>query len=284
MNRGNDPVDNVFDSLRTQAWSADSYNPDLEKQLMQEFNRKPTVSSFARTRGFVIAMAVMAIGGGAYATSSVILSLMHVTVEVDGETTEFDIASNGEASFRVDTADGGVADVSIKSTDGKNGEQMRQINVTTTGDGTKDEEVVKVIRKCEGSGPKPVDWEVLGDAEAVGSWTDTDGVYHELYVLSALKGDGSRIFMGVHPEGDAGELFLLAEPPIDLTEFELKVSADEDGTISIAADDGAGRELALKFNVGHGGDEALAPELEGHLKAASPDGSIRIKIEEAGGN
>ncbi|MFQ5462992.1 MAG: hypothetical protein ACE5E5_10245 [Phycisphaerae bacterium] len=283
MNRGNDPVDKVFDSLRTQSWSADSYDPYLEKQLMQEFDRRSGGSRFTPTRGFAIAMLVLVVGGGAYATSSVILSLMHVTVEVDGETTEFDIASNGEALFRVETADGGTADVTVKSTEGENGEHMREINVTTAGDGTEDGECVKVVRKCNGSGPTPVDWEVLGDAEPVGNWTDAAGVDHALYAIASDEGGGSRLYMGVDPEGDDRQLFLLAEPPIDLTEFDLSVSVDENGTISIAADDGEGRELALQFRVGGEGDGAdqLAEELAGDLNVASPDGTVRIEIRDA---
>jgi len=286
MNPGNDPVDKVFDSLRTQSWSADSYDPDLEKQLMQEFQRKHSVSGFARTRGFVIAMAVLAIGGGAYATSSAILRLMHVTVEIDGETTEFDLASNGEASFRVETADGGTADVTIKSTEGENGEQMRQINVTAADGDMENQEVVKTIRKRQNADPEPINWGVIADAEPVGNWMDADGVYHELYAIASDQGGGSRLYMGVDPEADDGQLFLLAELLVDLTEFDLSISAGEDGVISIGADDGEGRELALKFRVGGEGDNAdqLAEELAGDLTVASPDGTVRIKIRDANGD
>jgi hypothetical protein len=281
VNDKHDPVDSAFEALRTETWSAKSFDPDLESKLMQQFNRNSQPARLTHPKNLIVAVAILFVGGGTFAATggiTAIKNLLRVTVEIDGETTDLTIPENGETTFEVETADGGTAQVNIQ-TDTSDDGMMRRVEVRRADGDTEDVEVNAVKRRVMGA-PAEVEWDALGDAEPLTEWTDANGIFNELYMVAAAEGDGTRFLAALDADSEEARLIQLNEMPMDFLDgsFEVNAEVSKDGVISIQAADKNGREMEFKIVASFNGGGNVE-NIDRNLDVQTPDGEIRVTIE-----
>ncbi|MCH7702445.1 MAG: hypothetical protein IID37_12240 [Planctomycetes bacterium] len=279
MTRREDPVDSALEMLRADEWSAENCSPDLENRVMQQFNNRPPASRFGHSRSILLALAFVAIGGVTFAAAGGVGALQRwlVRIEIDGQVTEVTLDENGEHTFTVDTEDGGTATVHIQQSTSPDGETTR-IAIQATGDGTDEREVCKVIRKVRKGLPESTfSLDDLGDAEPLAEWTNQAGDDNELYILSAEEGSGSRIFFVTYPEGGDPEVRLVGSPSIQLVGegLDTQVQVSDNGTVSIAVNDGSDEVCQLKLRIAMGD---IADEMPQNIRVQTSDGAIKVQV------
>lgn len=279
MTRREDPVDSALEMLRADEWSAENCSPDLENRVMQQFNNRPPASRLGHSRSILLALAFVAIGGVTFAAAGGVGALQRwlVRIEIDGHVTEVTLDENGEHTFTVDTEDGGTATVHIQQSTSLEGGERTQVAIRKSGEGT-EEEVCKVIRKV-GTGLPESSYTLddLGDAEPLAEWTNQTGQDNELYILPTEDGTGSRIFFVTYPEGGDPEVRLVASPSIQLVGegLDTQVQVSDNGTVSIAVNDGSDEVCQLKLRIAMGD---IADEVPNDVRVQTSDGAIKVRV------
>ncbi len=284
MNPEHDPIDNALRLLRSDQWAGmQPYNPDLEKRLMQTPYSLP-YRSRRLSRAIIVVAAVLALSGGTFAATGGIAKLRQwlFTVEIEGVSAQILVPENGEGTIRFETEEG-VATVAVQKTNTPENGEMTQVKVVHEGDGTHDEDVVRMIRRRADAADAQTQYSVadLGDAEPYADWTDERGAINEVFLLPSEDGEGTAIFLATTPEGaEEPTVRLVATPPIDMLAGEVEPEVTfEDGVLSISFDDGNGRGGEIKLRIQrNAGDDALADGLD----IATPDGKVKIKMAQPG--
>ena len=221
MTRRNDPVDDALGLLRNEEWSGSTTNRQLENKLMSEFDANRSGGGLAKRRVFAFAAVFVAVAGATFAAGGVEkIRQWFITIEVNGDATDIELDENGEASFTVDTQDGGIAVVHVAKQESPDGGEMTELTVqATVGDG-KEVDVVKetCCKKVIGSRPSEGAYSLddLGDAEAYSEWDGADGTVNQLYVLPGIEGTGSRVFLVNGTNDEDATVNLVANTPMDL--------------------------------------------------------------------
>lgn len=279
MTRRKDPIDSALEMLRSDEWSAETFSPDLENRVMQQFNNRPSGARFGKSSSLLLALAFVAIGGVTFAAAGGVAAVQKwlVRVEVNGQVTEVALDENGEQTFTVATEDGGTATIHVQQSTSPDGETTR-ISVKATNDGNETEEVVKAVRSTRMGVPESnFDLDDLGDAEPLAEWTNQAGEDNELYILASEEGSGSRIFFVTYPEYGDPEVRLAGSPPMQLVGegIDTQVQVSDNGTVSITVDDGSGnvRQLKLRFAMGDSADD-----LPCDVRVQTSDGAIKVRV------
>jgi len=282
VNKQNDPVDSALNMLRSEHWAAEQpFDPDLENRLMQDFNTQHRPRRFAHPKAMLLALAVMTVGGVTLAATDGIAKLKQwlVTLEINGQTMDVALDENGEATFDYQMADGANATVNIQKTDTPEDGAMTQIRVTTGDDQTEDVEVAKICQKIKvGGADLAFTLDDLGDAKPVKSWSDANGISHDLYAIVQKNGDWIFFIASQIAEGEEPDVRQIARIPITVLPADAKPTFDigADGSLKITLDDGQGevQELKLKFNKQDGNSPRDCT-----IRTASGD-EITIKVDQ----
>lgn len=275
-----DPVDSALDRLRSDSWTGRAYDPELENKLMQDFDNRNNAPRSARPRILAIALALLLVSGATFAATGGIdkVTGWFVTIELGDEIIDLTLDENGEASIRRETDDGGLLTVSVKQGTTPDGAETTRVAVVRTDGADSREEFVEEVRRGVRTTPKQIDPAILADAEPAKAWSDDDGNTTEIYFLPVEKGEGTRIYLATtDPDGEQ-LVRHLGTPPINLADgdFAPKVELDDDGTISITLDDGAGRVAEMKFKIGEG--PATELRRQRGLEVQTPDGDIKVRV------
>jgi len=271
-----------LDTLRSEDWTAQSYNPDLENRLMQHFGTNDQRSRFRHPRTVAIGLALLAVSGVTFAATGGVETIKSwfVTVDINGQQTDVILDANGEASLEVQTDDGDTAAIHIQRTESGDQGHTMQIEVRKGDDANTHEDVVRMVRGVR-PGLDQTEYTLadLGDAEPLHTWQDARGGSHALYILAGVDGEGSRVFLVSRDGADAEpSVRLICSPQISLLGpgGQPDISVDERGLISIRFDDGQGRagEIKLRTAVGES-----AEDLARAASVATPDGQIKITVQ-----
>ena len=275
-----DPVDSALDRLRSDSWTGRAYDPELENKLMQDFNHRSGATRSARPRILAIALALLLVSGASFAATGGIDTVKgwFVTIEMGDEIIDLTLDENGEATIRRETDDGGLTTVSVKKGTTPDGGETTRVSVKRTdGDGNH-EECCEVVRNGSHTAPAAVDAAILADAEPAKAWSDEDGNTTEIYFLPVEEGEGTRIYLATtDPEGEQ-LVRHIGTPRINLADGEVapKVELNDDGSLSITLDDGAGRVAEMKIKIAQGPmTEQLRP---GNLEVQTPDGDVKVRV------
>jgi len=256
VNKQNDPVDSALNMLRSEHWAAEQpFDPDLENRLMQDFNTQHRPRRFAHPKAMLLALAVMTVGGVTLAATDGIAKLKQwlVTVEINGQTMDVALDENGEATFDYELADGANATVNIQKTDTPEDGPMTRVSVKVGDEQTEDLEVAEIRQQIKVGGANlAFTLDDLGDAEPVKSWSDANGISHDLYTIVQKDGDWIFFIASQITEGEEPDVRQIARIPTTVLPADAEPTFDvgADGSLRITLDDGQGevQELKLMFN------------------------------------
>jgi hypothetical protein len=282
VNHSEDPVDSALDLLRSEQWTGENQNLQLEQKLMTAFHHQHAQRRFPRSRTTMAALAFIALGGVAFAATGGVSRLAgwFLNVQINGEDYQVELDESGQASFTLDTEDGAEAAVHIARGVGGSGEQMTTVNVVAGDDETEDEIVIARGQQMQAlMDHRAYGLKDLGDAEPVSEWTDESGGWNELYIRPGEDGAGSRIFRAVTDQDGRTEVSLVAAATVDLLEGDVlpQVVMDADGLLTITRDDGDGEVEVMKLKIDHSAGESLEG-LPGDMDLDTPAGNIVIEL------
>ena len=89
----------------------------------------------------------------------------------------------------------------------------------------------------------------LGDAEPVKSWSDANGISHDLYTIVQKDGDWILFIASQTAEDEEPDVIQVARIPTTVLPADAKpaIDIDADGMLSITLDDGKGQAQVLKL-------------------------------------
>lgn len=288
MNKQNDPVDSALNVLRSEHWAAgQTFDPDLENRLMQNFNERQNTRRFAHPRAMLLALAVLAVGGVTLAATDGVAKFRQwlVTLEINGQTLEVTLDDNGESTFDYPMANGATATVNIQKSNTPENGDMTQIQVTTGDDQTEDVEVAKVVRKCSPADAiQQYTLDDLGDAQPVKSWFDADGTAYDLYTIVQKDGDWQFYVASQSVKGEEPVVRQVGRVPTTVlpADSEPTIDVGDDGTLTITLKTDDGQERVLKLLMRQG--DADSPTEDGRqirLRTHAGD-EIKVDIDQIG--
>lgn len=281
MHDQNDSVNRVLNTLRSREWTGESYNPELEEKLMQQFSMNEKSLRRGRYKTIIAALGVVVVGSAGFAAAGGVAGLKSwlVRVNVAGQTTEVRTDENGEASFSVETADG-PADVNVKTWQDAGEKGARVVITKDQGDGMRAEVAEKLVqRTSDAADLASFPMEALDGAQPSAEWPDGQGGTLQLYLLPGENPEGPwrLVLAGQHAQGAVFARLVGALPAeVISADPPPQVRMDEDGMAVITAQRPDGKEVVLKIKaLSH--DQAVP----GPIKVNSQLGEIEIGVEEA---
>jgi hypothetical protein len=279
-----DPVDIAFRTLRSHSGPATHFNPQLEEKLMQEFAKQQNRPRFIRRPAALAALAIVLVGGGAFAATGGVEKLKSwvFNVNVNGKTFTMVAADGQPATAIVETPDGRQATMTVqKTTDPQHGE-MTNVQVTTDGDNSHEEKVIKVI-KGNGTQPPESNYTMadLGDAKPVHEWTHPSGGSAALYILPGQEEGAIEIFVALTNEAGQTSVHKVASPTatMNLAGITPVVTVEKNGTISMQFDTGDGNIRVLKDRIAHHSE--MLNEQGGPVQINDKTGEVNVNIDTA---
>lgn len=285
MRRERDPVDSALELLRSESWTAEPWNPDLENQLMQKIDPKPSAGVSPRHVGLA-AVALVAVSGAAFAATGGIARIQKwLNIEINGVSQSVPLDENGRSQFTIQTEDGGEALVEVERTGTPEEGQQTRIRVTKDGgdDGIGVSEDVEAVQIRRMGNSMELSAEVtmadLADATPLKGWTDKAGVAWTLY--SQIDGDVEmQYYLARGDQTGEAKVIRLPLAPEVMGDVEPQISVGDDGMIEVRFDDGAGRVAVMKIAHRSSDDAGPLPEIVAP-GIDTPDGQLRIRVSES---
>lgn len=222
MTTDTDPIESAMSSLRSQPWTGETYNKDLEEKLMREFHTHKPSSRISRHRTLIATLAVLLVGGAAFAAAGgadvVKKFFLDIRIIVRGpDGTVFDgvvelepvEGEEGTAAATLDLGDGGQTTIEIQEVsaselagaDIPDGEEMTMMTVSLSGLSAEEAEMAKErtieFMATVHTGKEPIEQteilEQIAEAEIVVPWTDDNGDDRELYIVREYGEDGTSV-------------------------------------------------------------------------------------------
>jgi len=224
-----DPVEDAMGSLRSQQWTSETYNKELEEKLMREFHTHKPRSRLSRHRTLIATLAVLLVGGAAFAAAGGADAVQHffynvriVIMGADGEAIDTIVeleqieGAEGVATGTINLGDGGQATLELMTVDAgeltgvdvPGGEEMKMMTISLSGavgvEADSGAERTVEFLAAMFAGDEPIEQtdilEQITEAEIVVPWTDDNGDDRKLYIVrehgeddtSVLKIFGSR--------------------------------------------------------------------------------------------
>lgn len=281
MQDKNDQMNRVLNTLRSQEWTGEPYNIQLEERLMKQFSGNKRQSGWHRHRTALLAVCVLAVSSAGFAAAGGVAGLKNwlIKVNVNGQVTEVQTDENGEANFTVETDDG-PAQVSVKTWGDGAGEKGARVEISKSDDALEHKQVVeKVVR--QGDGPVncgPLSLDVIGNAQPLASWPSGAGDQHKLYIIAGPEGSGSDILMARYPAQGEAEVYRIGALPAEMLAGSTPhVEVGADGLVTITLGEGTDNHNVMKFKALISDSEMPAPaniDLGGEL------GSVKVEVQE----
>lgn len=275
MNQDHDPVDSALNSLRSQSWTAGSFNPQLEERLMQEFGKNPS-RRFTKLPTWVIAVAGVLLAGGAATGTVALVRSWFVTVQIGDKQYQLQTDENGRAEMVVQSDDGKTTNIQIQRVEGEAGDETNvQVNVDDANQQT--EKVVKMVRRSgAGAGPEQnFSAADLAGTQPTATWSIAAGATKAVHFVPQ-DGGGVRLFMVTTDADGSQKIRRLAELPaqLNLAGQTPQISHGSDGTVTLTFGADGGNKRVLKFRDREvSGD---APPADGPVQVDTGSGTIRI--------
>lgn len=289
MNPDHDVVDRALSRLASETWNETTPNPYLEERLMQEFSKTPAPSRFARRPALAAALAIVVIGGGAFAATGGLEKIknLFVTVEIEGRPTQLELhpVGNGvfEGHLETETADGKQANVRVRRMQkGPDGQQTKvHVNLTAPGLETEDVSEVAVGIGTAGQPDEKYTMQDIAGIAPAFQWINADGQGRALYLRSADEDNrASEIFSTTQLADGNTIVRKLATLPAEATLDGVtpRIEVDENDLITITWDNGADqRVIKLMDRVSR---KALDPDE--HVEVNAADGQVKVRFDQQG--
>ncbi len=300
MRTDKDPIERVMCSLRSQQWTGETYDKELEERLMREFHSHKPSYRISRHRTLVATLAVLLVGGAAFAAAGgadvvkkffydirIVIMMPDGTVEdavVELEPVE---GEEGTAAGTFNLGDGGQTTIEIQEVsasklagaDIPDGEEMTMMTVSLSGLSAEEAEMAAErtieLMATVRAGDEPIEQtEILkqiAEAEFVVPWTDDNGDDRELYIVREYGEDGTSVvkIIGSRWTEEGDEVFDMLGMVTHLDSVIVEVPTiefhkDSLTSMTVLCEDGEERVIRL---------EPEGPHLEGE------PGTVQITIE-----
>jgi hypothetical protein len=284
MRNDHDPVDSALESLRSATWTGNSFNPQLEEKLMQEFMKNPSPRRFSRLPTWFIAVAGVLIAGGAATGTVALVRGWFVTVQIGDREYQLQTDENGRAEMVVQTDDGKTANIQIQRTDGEAGDETHvQVNVDDANQQT--EKVVQMVRRTS-AGAEPAESYTaadLGGTQPAATWNLPSGATKAIHFVPQGDSGAVRIFTVTTNADGSRSIRRLAELParLNLAGQTPEVTHDANGTVTLTFAAGEGQKRVLKFREQESTDDG-ATLGEGPVQVDPAKATIRINTNPPG--
>lgn len=290
MNRDRDLVDSALSSLRSVQYDGPSYDTQLEERLMKEFDQASVARRFAHRPAVAAALAILVLGGGAFAASGGIqyIKSLFVTVEVDGQKMDVELQPVGdgthEGELTTTLGDGRDAHIQVRKTENEDaGEHEMRVQVNLDDGKTMTEDVNVSKRRVNVGGLTNATIEDLGDAEPIHEWTSAKGQARALYLIEDEAGENLIVFTTVFDESGETNVKRLATLPGERFKGTPKVTVDDNGLISMKWTSGeAGDENVQQiklFDVASDNPATMHLELKTALDEAMKDSPVKVNVK-----
>jgi hypothetical protein len=278
MNPNPDPVDSALFALKSENYHSGLPNPQFEEKLMQEFQNAQSSTRPRARRAWIVALAALMVGGGAFAATGGIdmIRSWFITVQIGDQVVDLELQPAGDGTaqgeYTTQLPDGSQARLQVVASEDAD-QQRTQVQVNVTSPGEEQEQQIEVRRATATPDMKTYGVDVLGDTRPIHSWTDAAGDALRLHLVPAEEG-AIRVYLA-RTSGGETTVRLLASPPsrMNLSSITPTVDVADDGTLSLRFEDGENGVQMMKFRIAAGAD---APEEGRTLRVETPSGPITI--------
>lgn len=277
-----DPVDNALDALRTETWSAAPLTPEQETLLMQQADKQMKQRGPQSYRALIAAIAVIAVGGAAFAATDGVSRLRTWLFDVEvapGTNAKILVHDGQTGTMIIEDDDGTITEIEARADELEDGGTRAKVTVRKSDDIGETEDVHEVIR-VRGEGPvETVSLDVLKDAELLTDWFDETERVVEVYAVSKKGDKKAQLYVVTEGFEPLPDRRIIASPKVLALFLETKpvVTVDKAGTIGIEFD--AGDEVAMfKFATGMTTSDDT-PDVDGPIEIESADGEMRIRVK-----
>ncbi len=277
MHHDHDPVDRALQSLRSQAWTGNPFNPQLEEKLMQEFTKNQSPRTFMKMPVWIAAtLGVLLAGGAATGTVALVRSWL-VTVQIGDQQFQFQTDESGEGTMQVQTEDGRTANVHVQRVEGDNGAAETNVNVDVEGNGTSEQRVMRIATGGAGKAERIASVEDLAGTEPIASWAGADGTNYAAHLVAQKDGELQTLFIATTTADGTQTIRRITDLPAILFAggATTEVTPGKNGEVTVRIANGEGNVNVMKFMIG-GPSDAAARMADQHIQVDPKAGQIRI--------
>ena len=291
MNCDHDQTERALTSLRSVQWDGPTFDPTLEEKLMNQFSTQQSNTSARRRVGPIVALAIVLVGGGAFAAAGGIdmIRSLFVTVDIEGQPVQVELTPTGEntyeGSLNTQLADGRTADINVVRSEPEPNSRQMEVRVAVSDDdeGEQHEAVEHQIHKQRLNVGRPDPSAVftlddLGDNQPIHTWTNAEGQAKAVYAVNRAETSLLEIYSTLGQADGTTVVKQLAKLPAELFAGTPQVSIADNGDVRLVWDSGDGetnnrREIRLR-------DKSSATKSEETLDidAALPDSPIKVRL------
>ncbi len=290
MKTEHDSLDLALSSLRSQQWNGAAFDPELEEKLMKNFGVRGTLPRFVLHPAFTLGLAILAIGGGAFAATGGLAKLSGwlYRVTINGREVTLVAADGKPASMTFETADGKTGTIHLMKTEVDGGEKVAAA-VIAHGPSTCEETKFEALRsvwtsQADGATTSlnigEVDPAVLGEAEPRHTWTMPDGQAGALYAIRDADGLGT-LYLKLTGAGNVSKVRKLVTLPAAVSAGldDMQVTTDADGNATLISETADGQKRVIKLRTSTKMHIAPGDAAPKELNLDTPSGPVQIKIE-----
>ena len=263
---GRDPVDSALSSLRSEAWTAKPFTPEMEQKIMSDFRANPSPVRYMKSPVALAAAGVLAIGGVAFAATGGIQELRKwlFKVEINGQQYELVTTEGqpGSVVFEDEAGNRTHLDVATEAV-GPDGQKTKVVLRRMNGDGLEESEMESVTKSMTIDVADAASVETARALPLLASWSDNTRSVEVRGATTDENTELAQLHLIVRGFAPQAEEHVLASPTVPAT------LASGKPTISVT-DAGA---VHLNFEVSEGpGETRVAKMVFVTNKDAMPDG------------
>ena len=235
-------------------------------------------------RALIAAVAVIAVGGAAFAATDGVSRLRTWLFDVEvapGTNAKILVHDGQTGTMIIEDDDGTITEIEARADELEDGGTRAKVTVRTSNDVGETEDVREVFR-TRGEGPgATVPLDVLKDAELLTDWFDETERVVEVYAVSKKGDKKAQLYVVAEGFEPLLDRRIVASPNVlafflETTPF---VTVDKAGTIGVEFD--AGDEVAMfKFATAMTSSDD-GPDVDGPIELESGDGEMRIRVKAA---
>jgi hypothetical protein len=259
---------------------------------MNQFSTQQSSTSARRRIGPVVALAVVLVGGGAFAAAGGIdmIRSLFVTVELQGQPVQLElqpVAENTyEGSMTTQLEDGRNADIHVVRTDPDENSRQMEVRVAVSGEdgeGDGERQVTQEVhhKKMKVGRPDPnatFTLNDLGGTEPIHTWTNEQGEAKAVYTVNNAEKGLLEIYSTLGKADGSTVVKQLAQLPADVFEGTPEVTVADNGDLRLVWDSGEGeqgnrREIRLRDK-----NSLTKHDEEIDIEAGPPGATIKLRM------